>query len=110
MTSSRFRILSKPNLTDLNEEIIWKTTFQQIFKQKLFIQPIENFLHEWINNFNNATHNLSRTLWTLDAHTLDIIYRTSKSDNLSFYEYFSDVIFKKYRQNLKAHLILIILK
>lgn len=104
MTSSRFRILSKPNLTDLNEEIIWKTTFQQIFKQKLFIQPIENFLHEWINNFNNATHNLSRTLWTLDAHTLDIIYRTSKSDNLSFYEYFSDVIFKKISSEFESSL------
>lgn len=95
MTSSRFRIMEKPSTNLNSREVIWKTTFKQIFEQKKFIHDIEMFIHGWINHFQIASLSLAKILWALDAHSLDVLRRTAKDDNISFSEYFTEVIFKK---------------
>ena len=92
MTSSRFRIMEKPSTNLNSREVIWKTTFKQIFEQKKFIHDIEMFIHGWINHFQIASLSLAKILWALDAHSLDVLRRTAKDDNISFSEYFTEVI------------------
>ena len=95
MTSSRFRIMEKPSIDADKNEDIWKATFRQIFEQKVFVQLIETYIKKWLGNFENAFENLSETLWSLDAHSLDVIRRTAKEDNQTFSDYFTEVLFKK---------------
>ncbi len=93
MTSSRFRIIAKP--ANENDALRWNLTIRQIFQQKDLVPDIEKFINAWITKFLDASKSLSKTLWALDAHSLDIMRKTAEADHLSLSEYFSDVIFRK---------------
>ncbi|TVL19686.1 hypothetical protein AYI92_10700 [Shewanella xiamenensis] len=93
MTSSRFRIIAKP--ANDNDALRWNLTIKQIFQQKELVLDIEKFINAWMDKFLDASKNLSKTLWALDAHSLDIMRKTAEADHLSLSEYFSDVIFRK---------------
>lgn len=93
ITSSRFRIIAKP--ANDNDELKWNSTIRQIFQQKDLVPDIEKFINAWIAKFLDASKSLSKTLWALDAHSLDIMRKTGEADHLSLSEYFSDVIFRK---------------
>ncbi|WP_413740306.1 hypothetical protein ACL2XQ_09615 [Sodalis sp. RH14] len=95
MTSSRFRIMEKPTLATGGNEETWKATFKQIFEQKYLVKHIESFINNWILHFESATKNLSKTLWALDAHNIDVMRRTALEDSMSLSDYFSEIIFKK---------------
>lgn len=95
MTSSRFRIMAKSSDDEYIHELKWKETINQIFKQKPLVVDIERFINAWMQKFQEASGNLSRTLWALDAHSLDVLRRTAEADHISLSEYFSEVIFRK---------------
>jgi hypothetical protein len=93
-TSSRFRILKKPENNGI-DKIKWMHTIEQLCKERALVPKLESFIQEWGDKFTKAVSVLASGLWTLDAHGIDILRRTAVDDHVEFPEYFAEVIMRR---------------
>ncbi|MCW8930085.1 MAG: hypothetical protein OQL19_07615 [Gammaproteobacteria bacterium] len=93
-TSSRFRIMGKPRHDNKKDLLSWMCTFEQLANERDLIDPIEGFIDSWGKKLKNSVNNLSDDLWGLDAHSLNILYKTAKEDHAYFEEYMAELFSK----------------
>ncbi len=102
-TSSRFRILKKPENDD-TDKAEWLHTIHQVIKERELVNSIEDFISGWGRQFEKAAINLKSSLWNLDAYSLDILRHTAIEDHVGFSDYFSEIIMRKVLAEMESEL------
>lgn len=103
-TSSRFRILKKPENDD-TDKAEWLHTIHQVIKERVLVNSIEDFISSWGNQFESAAKSLKSSLWNLDAYSLDILRHTAIEDHVGFSDYFSEIIMRKVLAEMESELL-----
>lgn len=95
LPGSQIRILKKPEPDNLLDSIVWRHTLEQIAHERPLVRPLGNFIKKWNESLISATDAITRGLWGLDAHSLDILGETAKKDHIKLEEYFSDILSRR---------------
>lgn len=94
ITTSRFRILQKPNDTAglLHR---WRRSLLSLAADRSAVGPIEGFVRQVGATVKQAAEDMSRQLWELDAHALGMLHDLAKADHDDFARYLDEVLSRR---------------
>lgn len=93
ITTSRFRILQKPDSASLSH--MWKRSLMLLAADRGLVLPIEGLIACVAETVQTAAQQLGRELWELDAHALNALRQVAEEDNDDFPRYFDECISRR---------------
>lgn len=94
VSSSRFKVINKPNVDDLSSEIQWKHVFIQLNIEKEFMREQDSFQNSWSVCVDEAAKNLKEKIWEWDSRHINRLRLSAEVDHISFSDYFSEIMAK----------------
>lgn len=94
ITTSRFRILQKPNDTPALLHR-WRRSLLSLAADRSAVVPIESFVREVGATVKQAAEEMSKQLWEMDAHALGMLHDLAKADHDDFARYLDEVLSRR---------------
>lgn len=93
ITTSRFRILQKPDSPSLLH--MWKRSLMLLAADRSLVVPIENLVGQMGETVKQAAEQLAKELWELDAHALGALHRVAEEDHDDFGRYLDECLSRR---------------
>jgi hypothetical protein len=93
ITTSRFRILQKPESASLNH--MWKRSLMLLAADRELVLPIEGLVRRIGETVKKAAEQLAGELWELDAHALNALRQVADEDHDDFARYLDECLSRR---------------